>query len=529
MRTATRQDREAGRNGSGGRGVAVARVPRAVLPRISPLAARRLQAEHRVAASTDRHEREAEQVATALVPQAHPARWHGDAGRAAPATPATLDRVGAAVRRPGQGRPLPSGTRSWFELRLGRPLAHVRLHDGADAHAATAALGARAMTYGNHVWLGPGIDDRPNRVLAHELVHTVQQTGTPPLAPGAPAIGAVGPGIQRAVDPELDVLLVGHASSRWDAPGVSTREQRNLDLAAARVATVEPLFRAVFNRKYGHRGDPSFVFERISVEAGADHLGPATTAAEGSTRADAVGGDLRADDPAWRRVDINVRPRLHVTGVARSTQAGTVTDETRTRRWSVKILMVLSAGEGGGGAVALGRMRNRRTGQEASGGFAGAGLAGGVELPIPAVAPFASWSDFSLQQPQSFEDLDGSPARLTDLSLGVGVAGYSAAYFYVSGMPRSVYVGGFVMNEWGVGGAVVGGIWSFDRIPRAPQREVAQTVEAPYAFTLTDEFEHRVHFATGSAVVDAANLAQLEVYADTIIAHILAAEAAHAD
>jgi hypothetical protein len=110
-----------------------------------------------------------------------------------------------------------------------------------------------------------------------------------------------------------------------------------------------------------------------------------------------------------------------------------------------------------------------------------------------------------------------------------GVAGYSAAYFYVSGMPRSVYVGGFVMNEWGVGGAVVGGIWSFDRIPRAPQREVAQTVEAPYAFTLTDEFEHRVQFATGSAVVDAANLAQLEVYADTIIAHILAAEAEHAD
>jgi hypothetical protein len=390
-------------------------------------------------------------------------------------------------------------------------------------------MGARAMTYGTHVWLGPGIDDRPNRVLAHELVHTIQQTGPTSLTPDAPVIGQAGPGLQRTVDPELDVLLVGHASSRWEAPRPGTREQRNLDLSAARVAAVEQLFRTVFNRKYGNRGDPSLVFERVSAEAGEDHLGTAAIAAEGSTRADVAGGDIRADAAAWRRVDINVRPHLHVTGVARSTRTRTVTDETRTRQWSVQIQMVLSAGEGPGAAGAFGRMRNRRTGQEAPGKFGGVGMAGGLELPIPAFAPFAGWSDFTLRRPRTFEDLDGSEARLTDLSVGAGLAGYSIAYFTIHGMTEKVYVGGFIMNEHGIGGAVVQGVWDFDHLPPAPQREIAQTVESPYAFTRIDEFQHSVYFETGSAVVDEANLTQLEVYADTIISHIVAAEAEHAD
>ena len=38
-------------------------------------------------------------------------------------------------------------------------------------------MGALALTFGEHVWLGRGLDDRPSQVLAHELVHVVQQLG----------------------------------------------------------------------------------------------------------------------------------------------------------------------------------------------------------------------------------------------------------------------------------------------------------------------------------------------------------------
>lgn len=508
------------------------RPPTRAVPRISRLAVRRLQAERRDAVAADEQEREADRIATALVPTADVGRPDERRRRlAASSTPTARTHLASAVRRPGPGRPLPSVTRGWFEARLGRSLADVRLHDGPAADAATAALGARAMTHGNHVWLGAGVDDHPNRVLAHELVHTLQQAGGPPPDGVAPAVGRADAGLARDVDPELDVLVVGHASSRYEHPGERTRAQANRELSARRVAAVEALFRTTFNRRYGKRGDPSFVFERVSyLSPEEDHLGPAATAAVGSSVADvAGGGDVRANDPAWRRVDIAVRPRLHITGAARASTTRTVVEDQRTRRWSVKIVMVLSGGEVLGAAVAFGEMKNRRTGQVAPGSFAGGGIAGGLELPIPAVAPNASWSDFTLQAPADFRDLDNELARLTDLSVGVGVAGYSAAYFWIDGMPESVYVGGFVLNEWGIGGASVIGAWGFDRIPPARTSQVAETVETPYAFTTSDTFEHSVYFDTDSAIVDDVNLTQLEVFADTIVAHIVAAEAEHAD
>lgn len=77
------------------------------------------------------------------------------------------------------GRPLDYDLRTAMEYRLGYRLDRVRIHAGPWARAAAAALGARAFTLGNHVVLGA---DAPNfaspdgaRLLAHELVHSIQQ------------------------------------------------------------------------------------------------------------------------------------------------------------------------------------------------------------------------------------------------------------------------------------------------------------------------------------------------------------------
>ena len=68
-----------------------------------------------------------------------------------------------------------------MESRLGRDFGGVRVHSGAPAAAATQAVGAKAFTVGNDMFFGAGRyrpeTDGGKRLLAHELVHTVQQGG----------------------------------------------------------------------------------------------------------------------------------------------------------------------------------------------------------------------------------------------------------------------------------------------------------------------------------------------------------------
>lgn len=101
-------------------------------------------------------------------------------------SPRTESRI-ASMRGDG-GRPLPAALRGYFEPRLGHDLSGVRLHTGGDAAETARSVGARAFTVGRDVAFGSG-EYQPDshqgrRLLAHELVHTLQQ-------------GAAGPRIQR--------------------------------------------------------------------------------------------------------------------------------------------------------------------------------------------------------------------------------------------------------------------------------------------------------------------------------------------
>ena len=97
-------------------------------------------------------------------------------GQTAPSvTPAVSEGIGA---RHGTGRPL-GAERSFYEQRLGRDLSAVRVHDDSAAARAASDLGAKAFTYGEDVFFGPARyqphTPEGSKLLAHELVHTVQQ------------------------------------------------------------------------------------------------------------------------------------------------------------------------------------------------------------------------------------------------------------------------------------------------------------------------------------------------------------------
>jgi hypothetical protein len=92
----------------------------------------------------------------------------------------------------GPGELLPASVRAAFEAAMGRPFPDVRIHTGADAAQAAAAIQANAFTVESDIYFGAGQyapgTPHGDRVLAHELVHVGQrQDGRMPDGGGVSA------------------------------------------------------------------------------------------------------------------------------------------------------------------------------------------------------------------------------------------------------------------------------------------------------------------------------------------------------
>ncbi|HEV7644795.1 MAG TPA: DUF4157 domain-containing protein [Pyrinomonadaceae bacterium] len=136
-----------------------------------------------ISSPADADEREADDIARKVVD----------------AQPATIRETGAAVNRRGAGpaetssefhsalesskgggRSLDNSTRSEMESKMGGDLGGVRIHTGGAAHQMNEDVSAKAFTHGQDIFFRQGEFDTNSRqgkeLLAHELVHTVQQT-----------------------------------------------------------------------------------------------------------------------------------------------------------------------------------------------------------------------------------------------------------------------------------------------------------------------------------------------------------------
>jgi hypothetical protein len=94
-----------------------------------------------------------------------------------PGTGTVSPTVHEVLRSPGQS--LDITTRGVMEHRFGHDFDDIRVHTGARAAESARAVGARAYTVGRHVVFGAGHyapgTMQGRRLLAHELVHTIQQ------------------------------------------------------------------------------------------------------------------------------------------------------------------------------------------------------------------------------------------------------------------------------------------------------------------------------------------------------------------
>ncbi|HEX8137130.1 MAG TPA: DUF4157 domain-containing protein [Pyrinomonadaceae bacterium] len=96
-----------------------------------------------------------------------------------PPAPALPEETAKTVSGTGLGQPLPQDIRQTLEKNFGASLEKVRVHTDTAATRAAQSLSARAFTYGNHIFLGPGEKPTDLALIAHEAAHIVQQRGAP--------------------------------------------------------------------------------------------------------------------------------------------------------------------------------------------------------------------------------------------------------------------------------------------------------------------------------------------------------------
>jgi hypothetical protein len=78
------------------------------------------------------------------------------------------------------GKPLPTGSRQFFESRFGYDFSNVRIHTDSGAAQSTQSINALAYTTGNNIVFNSGQyapeSETGKKLMAHELTHVVQQS-----------------------------------------------------------------------------------------------------------------------------------------------------------------------------------------------------------------------------------------------------------------------------------------------------------------------------------------------------------------
>ncbi len=144
-----------------------------------------IQTKLKVGAPADKYERQADKIAREVTGMANPGTGipslqkfsdHGDSGL----------QVSSGFERnlnaqKNSGAELPGEVRSYMEPRFGTDFSDVRMHTDQNAGQMNQELNSRAFAHGNDIFFGqnefkPGTGSG-RQVIAHELAHTIQQTG----------------------------------------------------------------------------------------------------------------------------------------------------------------------------------------------------------------------------------------------------------------------------------------------------------------------------------------------------------------
>lgn len=206
------------------------------------------------------------------------------------------------------GQPLDAATRAFMEPRFGFDFASVRVHAGTTAAQSADEVGARAYTVGHHLVFGAGAfapaTAEGRQLIAHELVHVVQQTGS-----------GAGPALQRQPKPDAPKDAPQPASASADvvvffnddpgprttasvlAPGARTLRATSVDDLAKQLKSIKGPVRTLYFVAH-MTDDGNLVFDA-----------PSTKTFEPAERiADKVKGSIQVDNLNFQGCSIAQSP-----------------------------------------------------------------------------------------------------------------------------------------------------------------------------------------------------------------------------
>ena len=124
------------------------------------------------------------------------------------------------------GQPLDAGTQAFMEPRFEHDFSNVRVHTDARAAESAQAVNALAYTVGRHVVFGTGQyapeTSSGGQLLAHELVHTIQQSSAHAATLAAKADGIAMSSSQQS-EREADVVAQ-QITTGQGAAGISVQQ-----------------------------------------------------------------------------------------------------------------------------------------------------------------------------------------------------------------------------------------------------------------------------------------------------------------
>lgn len=115
------------------------------------------------------------------------------------------------------GQPLPEELAARFSASLGADLSGVRIHTGAESASAARAVGARAYAVGQDVHFAAGQYDPASaagqHLLAHEVAHTVQQSGGSEVRQNKLEVSSPGDAHELEADRAADAMVAGEGTA----------------------------------------------------------------------------------------------------------------------------------------------------------------------------------------------------------------------------------------------------------------------------------------------------------------------------
>ncbi len=178
----------------------------------------------------------------------------------------------------GSGVPLEAGTRSLMERRLGHDFAHVRVHTDERAIASARAVGALAYTVGASIVFDRGRyaprEAAGRGLLAHELVHTIQQSGK--AAPSGDEQLRVEPSASGGEDEAREIAALAAPQRSYQSTALQLR---------SRLRSITPVGTAILQRAVTTSGG-DWEADNYSAVQDVDGSGNPTPAVQGVRGAD---------------------------------------------------------------------------------------------------------------------------------------------------------------------------------------------------------------------------------------------------